>query len=218
MEEIIIALERLSKTIPLPLYSSIGGLIEEIIAPIPSPIIMTTAGSIALEQNRTILYVVGISLLAAVGKTIGAWVIYYVADVGEDIVLSRFGKFLGISHKEIESLGKRFNNTWKDDVLLVLLRAIPIFPGAPVAAVCGLIKLNMRTYLQSTFIGVWIRSMIFAFTGYYGMSHVNQYIASAEGVGNLIFLLLVGIPALYFVYKKKDKLQEMAMERLNKHS
>lgn len=216
MEYLITLLEKLSESIPLPIYVTIGGLVEEVIAPIPSPLVMTSAGSIAEQQGQTIMYLAFISLLAAFGKTIGAVIIYVFADKAEDLLLTRFGKFLGITHKEIESFGKKFNNTWKDDVLLVILRAVPIFPGAPVAAVAGLIKLNMRTYIQSTFIGVWIRSMIFAVIGFYGMSQLNHYIAGAEGFGNLIFLIIVGVPFLYYVYKNKERLQDHALDMLKK--
>ncbi len=216
MEQFLDILHDLSTKVPLSIYTSIGGLIEEIVAPIPSPLIMTSAGSIAQEQGQVAMYIVLISLFAAVGKTIGAYVIYYFADKAEDIVLTKFGKFLGISHKEVENFGKRFNKTWHDDVLLIFLRAVPIFPGAPVAAVCGLIKLNLRTYIQSTFVGVWIRSMIFGYIGYYGMSQLKEGLVSAESIGKIIILAIIGIPTLYFFYKKRNHIQDSILKMLEK--
>jgi len=212
MEPILNFLHNLSTQVPLSIYTSIGGLFEEIVAPIPSPLIMTTAGSIAQEQGRVALYIVLISAFAAVGKTVGALIIYYFADKAEDVVLTKFGKFLGITHKEVESFGKKFNNSWHDDVLLIFLRAVPIFPGAPVAAVCGLIKLNLRTYIQSTLIGVWIRSIIFGYIGYYGLSYLEEGVTNAENLGIFIFLMLVGIPTLYLFYKKRDHIQDSILK------
>ncbi len=214
MEKFLSALHALSELVPLPVFTTIGGFIEEVVAPIPSPLVMTSAGSIALEQGQTAFYIVIISLFAAIGKTIGAIIIYYFADKAEDVVLSRFGKFLGITHREVESIGKRFNKTWKDDVILFLLRAIPVFPGAPVAAVAGLIKINMRTYVQSTFLGVWVRSMIFAYIGYYGLSQLNEFVASAEDVGKILFFLAVGVTGIIIFQKKRDHIQEVLLKRL----
>ncbi len=214
MEKFLSSLHTLSEQVPLPVFTSVGGLIEELIAPIPSPLVMTTAGSIALDQEQTAFYIVVISLFAAVGKTIGAIIIYYFADKAEDLVLTKFGKFLGITHREVESFGKRFNNTWKDDVVLFLLRAIPVFPGAPVAAVAGLIKINMRTYIQSTFLGVWVRSMIFGYIGYFGLSQLSEVVASAEDVGKVLFFIAVGITCYVIFQKKRDHIQEVLLKKL----
>ncbi len=214
MDKMLALLHNLSLQVPLSIYASVGGLIEEIVAPIPSPLVMTTAGSIAQEQGKAWVYLVFISGLAAIGKTVGAWVIYYFADKAEDIFVSRFGKLLGFSHKEVENFGKRFSNTWHDDILLIFLRAVPIFPGAPVAAVCGLIKLNIRTYIQSTFVGVWIRSVIFAYIGYFGLSQLKEGIVNAESIGKILVMLFIAIPFLYFFYKKRDHLQNTLLGKI----
>jgi len=138
-ENLILHLKILSEQIPVGLYALVGGFIEEIIAPIPSPLIMTTAGSLLRLQGYGIIALFLISFLAAFGKTIGSWIIYVVADKSKGLIVLRFGKFLGVTQQDVEKIGKRFDNTWKDDVLLVLLRAVPFIPGAPVAVVCGII-------------------------------------------------------------------------------
>ena len=198
MEQIITLIKTLAYTIPLDVFAFIGSFMEEIIAPIPSPLVMTTAGTLAHTQNHTLLYLFWLALVASLGKTIASWLYYVLADKTEDLVLTRFGKFIGVSHNEIESIGRHFNGTWKDDVILLAVRALPIMPTSLVSVVCGFIKLNMRTYLQSTFIGYFIRSFIFLYLGYTGMAtygnlsgefvSIESFIKIVIGAGLFLFL------------------------------
>lgn len=204
LNELIRQLTLLSEKVPVELYAFIGGLIEEIVAPIPSPLIMTTAGGILHLQGRGILALIFISLLAAAGKTLGAWLIYAVADKAEDILTHRFGKWLGITHRDIESIGRYFDKTWKDDVLLIFLRAFPIIPGAPVAVVCGIIKLNLTTYLRSTFIGILLRNLLLGGIGYGGVANYQTIVEAlkvAETAGKvfLVILTLAAIGGFYYL-------------------
>lgn len=190
MEQIISLIKTLAHTIPLDVFAFIGSFMEEIIAPIPSPLVMTTAGTIAHTQSHTLFYLFWLALVASLGKTIASWLYYILADKAEDLVLTRFGKYVGFSHKEVENIGRHFNGTWKDDVVLLIVRALPIMPTSLVSVVCGFIKLNMRTYLQSTFIGYFIRSFIFLYLGYTGMA---TYGNAGGSIGNIESLMKIGL-------------------------
>jgi len=212
MEQIISLIKTLAHTIPLDVFAFIGSFLEEIIAPIPSPLVMTTAGTLAHTQNHTLLYLFWLALAASAGKTIASWLYYVLADKTEDLILTRFGKVIGVSHNEIESIGKHFNGTWRDDVILLVVRALPIMPTSLVSVVCGFIKLNMRTYLQSTFIGYFIRSFIFLYIGYTGMAtygnvsndfvSVESFIKIVSGAGLILFLVWI------FYKRSKGKIHD----------
>ena len=212
MNQIINLIKTLAHTIPLDVFAFIGSILEEIIAPIPSPLVMTTAGTLAQTQNHTLLYLFWLAAVASLGKTIASWLYYVLADKTENLVLTRFGKYVGISHKEIKNIGRHFNGTWKDDVILLAVRALPIMPTSLVSVVCGFIKLNMRTYLQSTFIGYFIRSFIFLYLGYTGMAtygNILTGIVNAESVAKISIavgiLLLLG----WVLYKRnKDRIHD----------
>ncbi len=206
LDSLIVQLKFLSEQIPIGPFVLIGGFIEEIIAPIPSPLIMTVAGSMLHMQQKGVFALIFISALAAVGKTLGSWLIYVVSDRAEDVVMHKFGKWLGVTHKDIESIGKRFDKTWKDDVLLVILRAFPLIPGAPIAVVCGVIKLNPRTYIRSTFVGTLLRSLLFGFVGYAGLANYQVFIDGVntlETIGKIILVLSVVGFSMWIYYLRK---------------
>lgn len=204
-------LEQLASYIPLPWFVFLGALIEEIIAPIPSPIVMTLAGSLAASQSAPAIYLLVLGLIGAIGKTLGSYLVYYVADKAEDILLTKFGKLLGVSHKEVESIGRHLNKGRRDDIVLFLLRAIPIVPTAPVSIVCGLIKLNKRTYIVSTFFGTLVRNAIYLYFGYTSieaLESINEGFDSWESLGYVIIALLLALILAYSYMQRGKKNKE----------
>jgi membrane protein DedA with SNARE-associated domain len=196
-------LQDYSERVPLEVFTFIGAFIEEIIAPIPSPFIMTLAGSIAQSQNSPILYLVVLAAIGSLGKTFGSYLLYLVSFKAEDIILRRFGKFFGIEQKNLESISKLVEgkHTW---IIIFLLRAIPVIPTSPVSIVSGIIKLPLKTYLVSTFAGNVIRNGMYLYVGYEGTQVTQGLMQNLESSESLVKLLIIGAVVLvgsYFIYK-----------------
>ncbi len=206
IQPVINLLHQISGILPLPWFTFLGALIEEVIAPVPSPLVMTLAGSLAASQNSTWTYLVVLALFGSIGKTIGSYLIYVISDKGEDFVLNKLGKLLGVSHKEVEAIGKHLNKGWQDNLVLFLLRAVPIMPTAPVSIVCGLIKINLRTYLVSTFLGTLVRNVFYLYLGFTSVNaleSLNEGIDGLEKFGYLILIILVAALMGYIFYQRK---------------
>lgn len=193
--------------VPLELFALLGSFIEEIIAPIPSPLVMATAGSLAKAQNQGFLYLALLALISSVSKTATSWFFYFFADKAEDLLTKRFGRFLGFSHKDVEGIGKYFDGTVKDDIILALLRAFPLMPSPPVSVACGFIKLNLITYLRSTVIGSFIRSFIFLYLGFSGLEIYHSLLEGIDSVQSMINIGigLIILAVFVFVYYKRGK-------------
>lgn len=218
LDPIINLLHNLSGIMPLPVFTFFGAFIEEVLAPIPSPLVMTLAGSMTASLGKDWTYLLLLALVGAIGKTIGSYIIYVISDKGEDLIMTKFGKYLGVSHKEIEIIGKYLNKGWRDEFVLILLRAIPIMPTAPVSIVCGLIKINLKTYISATFIGTLLRNMFYLYLGFTSvgaLESVNEGIDSFEKFGYLILLILV-VAGLGFIYLQRKN--ESGIKFLEKHS
>lgn len=207
LSELILWLETLSHQIPLELFTFLGTLIEEIVAPIPSPLVMTLAGSIAHAQRQTLFNLAFLALLGGIGKTLGSWVLYYVADRLEDIIVPKFGRFLGVTHKDIESVGKRLDSSWRDDLFIFASRALPIIPSAPVSIACGILKINIRTYLLNTFLGTLVRNVFYLYLGYMGVESYQSLIGGLDKFETVVqlFILLILAIGITWAYSKKEK-------------
>jgi membrane protein DedA with SNARE-associated domain len=143
--------------------------VEEIIGPIPSPVILMSSGSIVASRGLGWSYLILLAVFASAGKSLASWIIYYITDKTEDFLLSKYGRLLGISHKNVEKIGSYFNGSWKDDFLIFLFRAIPIFPTTTVSVACGFIKIDQKSFIRSTFLGFFIRSLFILYLGYQGI-------------------------------------------------
>lgn len=191
-----------AQVVPLEVFAFLGSILEEIVAPIPSPFVMTSAGSLIAAQNRNLVMIFWIAAVASAGKVIGQVFFYVLADKAEDLVINKLGKYIGFSHKEVENIGKHFNGSRTDDIVLAILRAIPIMPSTPISLVAGFIKLNMRTYIVSSFIGNFVRSLTFLYIGYEGLTALTHGIDSLESVMKIVVLLALGVIVLIIYYKR----------------
>jgi membrane protein DedA with SNARE-associated domain len=211
-------LKILSEALPLEWFTVVGGFVEELIGPIPSPLVLTLAGSIAADRQSGFWYVILLALLASGGKTAASWLLYLLGDKAEYWIVGKWGEVLGLSHEKVRSWSASFNGGWWDDALIIFLRAVPILPAAPISVLCGVLKIKMRTYLVSTFIGYALRSLFFLWVGYAG---TDAYKAIADDIDASEALLTVGIILasvgllvwLYYAQRRK-KWWRKAWERI----
>jgi membrane protein DedA with SNARE-associated domain len=197
-----------AQTVPLELFAFIASFIEEVLAPIPSPIVMTVTGSIAAAQKEPMLYLIILSLIAASGKTVGAVLVYLIADKAENVLVGRFGRFIGVDHAEIEALGKRLNGGWKDLWTLLFLRALPIMSSMVVSVCCGFVKIPMRVYLVSTFIGTIIRDFFYLYVGFTGIETLQHLVDGFDSVESLLqaaFAVVIVIVIGSIYWKRKGR-------------
>ena len=75
---IISYLERLAQHVPLEVFTIIGTFLEEVIAPIPSPFVLATAGTITKAQNNPLSYIIFIAIIASISKTFGGYCLYII--------------------------------------------------------------------------------------------------------------------------------------------
>lgn len=198
-------LKALAELVPLPIFTFLGALVEEVIAPIPSPVVMTLAGSFAAAEQQSILYLLFLALVGTIGKTIGMFVVYIISRTFENVVTNKFGKFVGITDKQVEKISAKLGKGWKDNVALFLLRAAPIVPTAPVSIVAGLLRLDLKSYLISSAAGVFVRNVFYLYLGFTSvgaLEKINDNLDSLETIGYVIILLGIG-GIVFYIWKKR---------------
>lgn len=218
LEELQKFITKVSESLPVEIFVFLGSIIEDILTPIPSPLILSTAGSLLQVQNANIFQIVFVIFLATVAKTLMAYLFYRLGDIAEDIIIPRFGKYIGLSHKQIESMGKMFNGGARDEFILFVLRALPVTPTSLVSILAGIIKIPMKTFIRATFFGFFIRNAFYIAVGYYGTETVAFLLPYISSIESLMKAGIVGVVLLfiaYMVYQKyKDRIQEWIEKRL----
>lgn len=196
----------LATEIPLVGFAFVASFIEEIVAPIPSPVVMLVTGSLAQVQSFGVEEMVFLVLVATCGKTLGALLVYGIAAKGEDLVFRRASGFFGITHADVVRLGAKLSGTPKDYVLLTVLRALPIVPSVLVSAGGGFLKLPLRLFVVTTFLGTIVRDSLYLYAGYVGtemLAHIVHTSAKIEDYVLFGAALAIGVLLARYVYMKR---------------
>jgi len=213
-------LKALALELPLEQFVLIGSFIEDLLAPIPAPVVMTTAGSAALVQGYTFWGLLLLAFIGSLGKTGGSWILYLIADKGEDILMPRIGKFFHLSHEDVERIGSYFRGSWKDVLILTLLRAIPVVPSLAISLVSGVIKLPLRVYLPGTLIGDTFRLLFFLYVGYGGLASyemIAAHVANAEVYAEIaLAVFILAVLALLYWQRETGGLTRWLNRQLKK--
>ena len=149
----------------------IGVMIEAIIVPIPSPVIVMFAGFVLIEPHLALLPALGkiflvIVIPASVAGSLGNYVVYWIAYAGGKPLIQRFEKYLGFSWEDVQHIRKKFHIAGSQALSIAVLRAIPIMPLSLISGAAGVLKLNWKRYGIASFIGMLFRNMLLAFLGW----------------------------------------------------
>ena len=205
--------------LPVELYTLVGSFLEELIAPIPSPIILTTAGSLVNEHGFSILYVFVVAAIAVIGKFIPTYLYYFAAFKGEEFLQKRFFKFLGLGKLDVDKYGKLIEGSRKGELMFVMLRAVPLFPTAPISFLAGLVNMTRKKFILLTIIGLYLRSLLLLTLGYIGFSQMDYILELLihweSNITKIIALVLVVFFGMYS-YKNKERLENFVLNRFKK--
>ena len=186
----------------------IGVMIEQIIVPIPSPMIIMGAGAILISPGLSIsnafIQILWIIVLpGTVASTLGSYIGYLIRFYGGKALVVRFQRFLGVDWKKIENLERRFRGK-KEALMIFLSRAIPVFPISLVSIFAGLLRIPIRPFTLYTFLGSIFRCFFLAFFGWWiGATYekVATRLDSVETVISILMLIGMGAAFGYLYYK-----------------
>ena len=195
-------------TVPLEAFVFIASFIEEVIAPVPSAAVLLLTGSFAAIQERPLLALIPLAIIAAIGKTLGAILVYYFSEKIGGAVLTKFGGFFNVSREAITEFGQKINGSTRDYLLLILFRALPIVPSSVVSIGCGLLKIPPRLFIVTTFIGTIVRDSIFLYVGYEGTQLLSAIANKSTSIESLVQTLILAtvVGALGYLYYKRKKI------------
>lgn len=132
--------------------------------PIPSEIIMPFSGWILIrDQGLGASYVVVAGLYGALGCTIGSVVSYWVGAWGGRPLVERYGKYVLLSHHDLD-LADRWFNKYGDWAVFIarLLPVVRTFISFP----AGVSRMSFAKFTLLSFLGSFPWSLGLAYGGY----------------------------------------------------
>jgi membrane protein DedA with SNARE-associated domain len=185
----------------------LGSFIEEVIAPIPSTLIILGSSFFMMQGapisiGSIVSLILYVSIPAALGLTLGSLFLYAIGYYIGKPFITRWGKYMGFSWEDVEKTQQKFAESKNDDIALFSLRAIPIVPSIAISTFCGIIRYKIKNYILITFLGSIVRASILGFIGWqFGRFYLD--IADQLAIYEDIFIIgfIIGLGG-YILYKK----------------
>jgi membrane protein DedA with SNARE-associated domain len=183
----------------------IGVIIESVIVPIPSPLIIMGAGFVLISPElkfveASLPILLQIVLPGSIASTVGAYIGYGIGYFGGKPVIDRWKNFLGFSWSDLEAMERRFKASGVK-ASIFFLRAVPIFPLSVISAAAGLLRLPIKQFSLWTFYGAIPRCLLLGYLGW-GLGETYQAIAKGIDRAETIvsaFLILAIIGAIIWL-------------------
>lgn len=158
----------------------IGVIVESVIVPIPSPLIIMGAGFVLIDANLSFFQALPPMLLqivvpGSIASTLGSYVGYAIGFLGGKPLVERWQRFLGFNWSDVEALEDRFR-TGQVNTTIFFLRALPIFPLSVISAAAGLFRLPVKQFSLWTFYGTVPRCLLLGYLGW-GMGETYRSLA-----------------------------------------
>ena len=175
-----------------PLGVFIGMFLESSVVPIPSEIVLVTAGLIGIPPFIVAIY-------GGVGSTLGSIIGYSIGRYGGRPLAYRYGKYMFITETRLHGAERWFNHygAWA----ILISRLLPFVPYKVFSVTAGVLKMDFKIFIIFTLIGSIPRGFLLA--------SVGQLILIYQ-TGIIIAMALATIMGLiiYWIWKKRSKLKQ----------
>jgi membrane protein DedA with SNARE-associated domain len=189
----------------------VASVVEEVVAPIPSALIMTMSGFIFVQGDLSwgVLWalIFKVAIPAALGVTLGSYVIYYAAKYGGKFIIERWGRYLGLYWKDIEKLRSRLSGTRKDELIIAIARIVPFVPSVAISAFCGILEMNIVKYTIISFVGVFFRGIVLGAIGWQAGNVYERYAETISSIENTVLISTIFAIAAFVMLKYKHRFE-----------
>ena len=185
----------------------VASVIEEIIAPIPSALVMTMSGFLLvtgpISVKAVLALIFKVAIPAALGVTLGSYFIYFIARFGGKIVIEKWGKYIGLYWADIEKFQNRLSGTGRDEIFIGIARVIPFVPSVAISAFCGILEMNVFKYFIISFVGVFFRGVILGILGWQAGHVYEKYATTISSIENTVLISTILVIGIFIVLKYK---------------
>ena len=133
--------------------------IESACIPLPSEVILPFSGYLITTGVFNLWMV---ALVGAVGCVLGSIVAYYAGAWGGRAWIVKYGKYVLISHHDLD-MADRWFGRW-GNITVFAARLLPVVRTF-IAFPAGVSKMKMSTFIAYTFVGSYIWSLVLAWIG-----------------------------------------------------
>jgi membrane protein DedA with SNARE-associated domain len=175
--------------------------IESFFPPIPSEVVLITAGFYASSTNGGIPVLILMSFVGALGNFFGTLPFYGISRFGAKNILPKFlkkwGPYLLISEEDLGKAEKYFKK--RGELTIFVSRLIPGIRSL-ISFPAGLSKMNFFRYFVFTLLGSFCWNMILSGVGFLAYDNREVIFAILSPIEKIILGVLVAA-TVYYLYR-----------------
>jgi membrane protein DedA with SNARE-associated domain len=177
--------------------------IESIGIPLPSEIILPYAGYLAYVGHLNLL---GVILVGTLACLTGSLITYFIAFFGGNYLFERYGKYVGITQREL-----RLTNEWFDKYGEISVFVSRMVPGvrAYSSIPAGMYRMNVKKFAVYTFLGSLPWNAILAFVGFYLGANWKAIASAYYSIAAAVLLILAAaILVLVLRFRRSNRVTQ----------
>jgi membrane protein DedA with SNARE-associated domain len=174
-------------------------LVEGIITPIPSELIMPFAGYLA---STGMFYLPFVILAGTLGATLGSTLAYGIAWVVGRPLVDKYGRYIFLDQKKVDKADAWFKKWGSWGILIGHaipgIRSVISFPA-------GIFRMELKRFVIFTFLGALIWNSVLASAGYWLGEYYIEFWQALEGWDVIILVIAVLGLAAYLIWKRRSQ-------------
>ena len=176
--------------------------IESTAIPLPSEIVMPLGGwKLVEEKDLGIGFVFLAGFAGAVGSLLGSLIEYYVARAGGRPLIAKYGKYLLITHADMDRADRWFAT--RGELTVFVARMIPGVRGF-ISIPAGVARMNVLRFSIFTFVGAFPWTFGLALGGFLLGANYDDMRAVSRPFDIPIILVLTGLIGWFVWHRVKE--------------
>lgn len=174
-------------------------IVEGIITPIPSELIIPFAGYLAAEGDLSLPLVI---LLGTCGAAIGNSIAYFIGYRLGRPLIERYGRYLRLDENDLEVAERWFAKY--GDVSVLLGHAVPGIRSF-ISFPAGIGKMRFRKFVAFSTIGALIWTTVLALAGYILLDEWRRLASTTESIDLYVAILAIAVVVGYVYWMKSRR-------------
>ncbi len=183
----------------------VAAIVEEIVVPIPSPVVPMAAGFLLVESTELLpaLFeiLVFVALPASLASVVSSYFVYSIAFYGGKPIIENYGRYLDLSWGELQRFEHHFDSG-HEKYYVALFRAIPIVPLSLVSGAAGLFRMDWKQYGLWSFVGMLPRNFVLAYIGWTVKDDFLAMASRIDTLSTLVMVLTTGTVVAFLGYRR----------------
>ena len=182
-------------------------ILESMVFPMPSELVMPLAGFLAYEGKFSFWLV---CIVATIGTVTGSVISYYMGAKGGNKLFIKYGKYLLLDLADLKNTEEWFKK--RGEVTILIGRLVPVVRHL-ISVVAGIAKIDIGKLIVYSAIGGFIWNTFLAGAGYMLGQNWRLIKVYLEPISIMVICIMLGAIAFFFYHRINDRMHKKEISK-----